>query len=192
MGRARGGTHASTAKTGGRRGEIVESMRVESYQPHGDQGQSLTGEPPDYDGLLIEFPRDMNDHEQEQARGATHYWAYKPYVSNGADTTTWLSRRHLWISASSHRSTSSDWRARDVFAELATYLNEGTPARKKDNNSRKWYGVGVIPARLILDHPGSTHPPLPQPPLEFRREGDKGPLFGLTSAHNLFQVRERS
>lgn len=190
MGRARNRI-AAAATAGGpnTRGATatIEKPRVETYTPLGTHGVAVDGAMPDYDGLLIEFPRDMMQWEKEQTAGATAYWAFKPYVSDGSDENRWLSDRHLWIDASSYRSRSKDWRARNVFDELEEYLREGTPARKSDGE-RKWQGVET-PKRFILGHPGDTAPPLPPEPLDFSRDREVPTLSGLTDPRDLLRFR---
>jgi hypothetical protein len=149
----------------------------------------ISGPLPDYDGLLVEFPRDMDEYEHEVVRGIVCYAAFLPYFSNGTDVNEWLSPRHFWIDASSYRSRSSNWREHEPFALLEEFLLTGTPKRKRQDDTRKWHGVGVAPARLILNHPGDKAPPTTAEPLNFEREGRKGPLFGLTSAHDLLRLR---
>jgi len=162
----------------------AKPMRVDIYEPHKkQQGEAVAGQLQDYEGLLVEFPRDLSEWEQEQVRGSVCYWGYLPFTSNQTTENEWLSPRHFWLDASSYRSRSSNWRDRDVFSLLEEFVTEGTPIRKRQNNTRAWAGIGTGPSRIILNHPGDTPPPVDQP-LDFTRKGRQMPPR-IKSAQNL-------
>jgi hypothetical protein len=150
----------------------------------------IDGELPDYDGFLLEFPRDIDGREQELIRGCTCYAAFIPWFSNGTDFNEWISPRHFWIDASSYRSRSHDWRARDPFTVLADYIINGTPARSRADGTRRWEGVGVAPIRIILNHPGDVAPALEIENIHFEREGRQPPPQRvITDARDLLRMR---
>jgi hypothetical protein len=106
-----------------------------------------------YDSLLIEFPRALTYRQRQAATHIICYWAKLPYVANGSTDNKWLSPSCFWIDASSRVSTSSDWQSRDVFKLLNQYLYQGTPKRKRHQNTRKCSGIGIRPSQIILNGP---------------------------------------
>lgn len=132
---------------------IAPPMAIEVYRGNNDS-QPL----PDYDGLLLEFPRDLSKNEQDKASGILAYWAKLPFVANGSTENVWLTDNQLWIDASSHNSKSADWRLRRPFEILEDWMNQGTEPRKSQNGTRAFNGIGLAPDRIILSHPKRALP----------------------------------
>lgn len=154
------------------------AMRVESYNRYSaTQGAPVESLLPEFEGLLVEFGRDLTDDEQRQAAGAICYWAKLPQHFGGSTTNDWLTARHFWIDCASENTSSRDWRAREPFAALVQYTSEGTPQRKRQNDTRAFEGVGIAPERVILGHPGDKAPRAPQAPVDWSRADARGPAL---------------
>lgn len=137
---------------------IVAPMAIEVY------GQGAVDPLPEYDSLLLEFPRDLTETEKERAAGILAYWAKLPFVANGSTENRWLADNQIWIDANSNNSKSADWRLRRPFEMLEDLMVEGTEPRKRQNNTRAFEGLGIAPGRIILSHPQHPEPALPKRP----------------------------
>lgn len=136
----------------------AKSMAVEVY------GKATSQSLPDYDSILLEFPRDLTETEKERVSGLLAYWAKLPFVADGSTENKWLSDNQIWIDADSTRSRSADWRLRRPFEMLEDFIINGTEPRKRQNNSRAFSGIGLAPKRAILSHPQYPEPPLTKRP----------------------------
>jgi hypothetical protein len=190
MGRARGHMHA-VAGTARQRFAPPPPTLIHTYDTVASTASKpVHGELPDYNGFLLEFPRELDERERELVRGSTCYAAFLPHFANGTDVNEWLSPRHFWIDANSAKSRSSNWREREPFALLEDFIVNGTPTRVRANNTRKWEGIGVAPSRIILNHPGDKAPAPEIEFVHFEREGRQpAPSQIITDPRDLLRIR---
>jgi hypothetical protein len=144
------------------RGDGQQQMRIQ-VQRRGQTIDSDMNNLPEWQGLLIEIPRDLNPTEKTRFENIINYWAKLPYVTNGFTQSHWSGERYFWINADSNNSSSSDWRRHRPFEVLDEMLSLGTPERK--NGLRTINGFGFVARSFVLSHDGKLPPTKPSQPI---------------------------